>query len=450
MIKKLSARDSFTALLKRAQASLTQVPRLPLVIVTLCLVIIIALLSYFLYQKYTHAGDLKQETADLSTEIAQLKETLSKTASEYETLQNQDQKVRNDQLEANLHDLKKTYASTLVQYERILDLKDDAQSVQDQEELLAQVLTELSKDQYQEATETLGELQKSIDTLQATLAAKAQLNIPSAPASNDAPNSGYSRQSVSTDIGTYTVSLVAADLASTRVIVDTASGSDCGNDCPVLALSDYVGRNGGYAGINGSYFCPASYPSCAGKTNTFDLLVMNKDKTYFNSDNNVYSNNPAVIFFDGSIRFVGAASGWGRDTSPTGVLSNFPLLLSGGEVRFSGDGDPKKGSKGNRSFVANKSNTVYIGVVHGATVAEAAIALKALGMESALNLDSGGSTALWSGGYKVGPGRNIPNAIVFVRTANYYYSTKRLIYQFKYLYILIYFYILIHCSRSLT
>ena len=40
---------------------------------------------------------------------------------------------------------------------------------------------------------------------------------------------------------------------------------------------------------------------------------------------------------------------------------------------------------------------------------------KALGLENALNLDSGGSTALWSGGYKVGPGRNIPNAILFIR-----------------------------------
>ena len=36
-------------------------------------------------------------------------------------------------------------------------------------------------------------------------------------------------------------------------------------------------------------------------------------------------------------------------------------------------------------------------------------------MSEALNLDQGGSTALWSGGYRVGPGRNIPNAILFVR-----------------------------------
>jgi hypothetical protein len=40
--------------------------------------------------------------------------------------------------------------------------------------------------------------------------------------------------------------------------------------------------------------------------------------------------------------------------------------------------------------------------------------MKAMGMENALNLDNGGSTALWSGGYKVGPGRDLPNVILFV------------------------------------
>ena len=142
---------------------------------------------------------------------------------------------------------------------------------------------------------------------------------------------------------------------------------------------------------------------------------MNKNKYYFNSGNNVYSTNPAVIFGSGYIRFVSAASQWGRDTGVDGVLSNYPLLVNGGNISFGGDDDPKKGSKGARSFVANKGNTVYIGVVSNATVAESARVMKALGMENALNLDNGGSTALWSGGYKVGPGRDLPNAILFVK-----------------------------------
>lgn len=241
--------------------------------------------------------------------------------------------------------------------------------------------------------------------------------VPTAvPVINNAPpGAGYSRQSVSSDAGVFTVSMIAADISSTRVIVDTASPGDCGNNCPVLSLADYVSRNGAYAGVNGSYFCPVDYASCAGKTNTFDTLLMNKDKVYFNSANNVYSSNPAVIFGGGYIRFVGAASEWGRDTGIDSMISNYPLLLSGGNVAFGGDDDPKKGSKGSRSFVANKGNNVYIGVVHSATVAESARVMKAMGMENALNLDNGGSTALWSGGYKVGPGRALPNVILFVK-----------------------------------
>jgi hypothetical protein len=142
---------------------------------------------------------------------------------------------------------------------------------------------------------------------------------------------------------------------------------------------------------------------------------MNKNKRYLNSDNNVYSVVPAVIFLGGSVRFVGKSLEWGRDTGNDGVLANQPLLLMGSNIQFNGNDDPKMGSRGPRAFVGNKGNIVYIGVVQNATVVEGAHALKTLGIENAINLDSGGSTALYYNGYKLGPGRNIPNAIVFVR-----------------------------------
>jgi exopolysaccharide biosynthesis protein len=233
--------------------------------------------------------------------------------------------------------------------------------------------------------------------------------------SNNPPPSGFSVQGVSMDNGNFTVEIVAADLNSTKVIVDTASDSDCSNNCPTLPLSDYVSRSGAFAGINGSYFCPAEYPSCAGKTGSFDTLLMNKNKVYFNSSNNVYSTNPAVIFYGNSSRFVGQALEWGRDSGVDAVLSNYPLLVSGGNVAYSGGGDPKFAPKGPRGFVAVKGNMVYIGVVLNASMEDSAHVLKSLGMDNALNLDEGGSTALWDGGYKAGPGRNIPNALLFVR-----------------------------------
>jgi len=365
--------------------------------------------SILSYQAYA----LYQKTSKLEGEKQNAISQLESIEAELESLKNTDQIKRNEELKGEIADIQKTYDTAVGVYEELVKLQESTDKTDELEKLFAQALAFLSKRNYQEASSTLTALSGKISEEQNKIT--ASFVIPeNVPTNNAPPGSGYSRQQVSTDAGTFMVSLVAADIDSTRVIVDTASSSTCGNDCPVLPLATYVSRNGAYAGVNGSYFCPASYPSCVGKTNSFDLLLMNKDKTYFNSDNNVYSNNPGVIFGGGYIRFVSAVSQWGRDTSIDSMLSNYPLLVFNSGVSFGGDDDPKKGSKGNRSFVANKGNTVYIGVVHSATVAESARALKALGVENALNLDDGGSTALWSGGYKVGPGRDLPNVILFV------------------------------------
>jgi hypothetical protein len=377
--------------------------------------ILIATLGILNFFQQTEITARQQKEAALSKKLSAIDKELK-------DLQSQDQVLINKKQDEEIKNIQTTYKKTVESYESLLDLKVISKTSDDTfDKLLALSLKQLSDKNYASAEATLAQLntkmqierQKTATPIASSGGGSA--NIASIPANNNAPGSGYSRQRVKTDIGEFAVDIVAADMGSTRVIVDSASDSDCRDNCPVLSLGDYVSRNGAFAGINGSYFCPAAYPSCAGKTNSFDTLLMNKNKKYLNSDNNVYSNVPAVIFLNGSMRFVGASSEWGRDTSPNGVLANQPLVLSGGNVAFGGDGDPKKGSRGSRSFVGNKGSTAYIGVVHNATVAEVGHVLKAMGLDGALNLDSGGSTALWSGGYKVGPGRNIPNAILFVR-----------------------------------
>jgi exopolysaccharide biosynthesis protein len=331
-----------------------------------------------------------------------------------EELQNQDQLLINQSLEEKIKKIQSTYKKTADVYEELLDLKNAGGKTTQLEESLAQVFDLLSKTDYQTAETNLASLSGQIKIESQKLA--ASFKIPeSVPLINSPPASGYRRQQVPTESGTFMVSLVSADLNSTRVIVDTASESTCHNDCPVLPLSDYVSRNGAFAGINGSYFCPAAYPQCAGKTNSFDTLLMNKNKVYFNSENNVYSTVPVVVFYGNSARFIERSLDWGRATDVDAVIANQPLLLLGGQIKFSSGGDAKQGSKGSRSFIGTTGNTVYIGVVHNATVAESAVVLKTLGLENALNLDDGGSTALWSGGYKVGPGRNLPNVVLLMR-----------------------------------
>ena len=341
---------------------------------------------------------------------------LKATGAKLNYLQNQDQYKINQSLKKNIDNIQTSYKSSLGLYQRILDLKAQKQDTSDLDKEFAGSLDYLSQLNYSSGSASLALLSIDIKKQEDVLALS---QVPAATSqnvtqSNTPPGSGFSVQSVVTDNGSFTVYIIAADLNSTKVIVDTASPGDCGNNCPVLPLSDYVARSGAFAGINGSFFCPADYPSCAGKTGTFDLLVMNKNKVYFNSANNVYSTNPAVIFSGNTARFVGQALEWGRDTGVDAVLSNYPLLVSGGNVVYGGGGDAKFEQAGARGFVANKGSTVYIGDVLNATMADSAKVLKALGMDNAINLDEGGSTALWSGSYKLGPGRSIPNALLFV------------------------------------
>ncbi len=343
-----------------------------------------------------------------------LREESSTNLQKFKDLENQDQYKINQDLKKEISNIETTFGQAVSTYEDLVKLRGETKDTSKFDVQFADILSLLSKQNWATAGAELTTLNSGISDEFAKIA--ASFVIPAnVPASNAPPGSGFSQQTVSVDGTSFLVDIIAGDLGSTRVIVDTASDHDCFNNCPTLPLGDYVSRNGAYAGVNGSYFCPAEYPTCVGKTNTFDTLLMNKNKVYFNSANNVYSTVPAVIFLGGSVRFVGRSLDWGMYTSPDSLIANRPLLVSGGNIVFTGEGEPKEGNRGGRSFVANRGNTVYIGVVFNASVAESAKVLHALGMDNAINLDDGGSVALWSGGYKAGPGRNIPNAVLFVR-----------------------------------
>ena len=381
--------------------------------------IILTLLTVFLFVTITIVIiiNLNNNLNKSIFESKNLSDRLRATAVKLKDLQNQDQFKINKNLKKNIDDIQSSYKITVDLYQKILDLKSQKQDTAGLDKEFAQTLNYIADINYASASAWLKTLALDIKNKQDELAVlQAQVAAPqNITQSNTPPGSGFASQSVLVDGSSFTVYIIAADLNTTKVIVDTASDGDCANNCPALPLSDYVSRSGAFAGINGSYFCPPEYPSCAGKTNSFDLLIMNKNKTYFNSSNNVYSTNPAVIFYGNNARFVSQALEWGRDTGVDAVLSNYPLLVSSGNVAYSGGGDPKFAPKGPRTFIANKGNTAFMGIVFNASMLDSAKVLKALGMENALNLDQGGSTALWYGGYKAGPGRNMPNALLFVR-----------------------------------
>ncbi|MBP6979960.1 phosphodiester glycosidase family protein [Candidatus Curtissbacteria bacterium] len=387
-----------------------------LIILSFVSLILILVAIFAIYSLFVKNGQTTKLLDNSSIQIVALQKDLEETRKVLFNLEISDQIKVNNELNTEIKNIQKTFNEAVVVYEDIVDLRVAKINTQKIDEKFSTILKSLADKKYTDAetkiTETRALIKTENDKLTAsTIASVSTANLTS---SNSTPDSGYRRQQVSTDIGSFVVDIVTADLGSTKVIVDTASDGDCRNDCPVMSVGNYASRSGAYAAINGSYFCPASYPSCSDKKNSFDTLLMNKNKTYFNSDNNVYSTVPAVIFSSQS-RFVSQSLEWGRDTSVDGVIANQPLLTHNGQLLFGGDSDAKKTSKANRSFVGSSGNKVFMGVVYSASVAEAAKVLHTLGIQNSLNLDSGGSTAFWVGGYKAGPGRDVPNAVLFVK-----------------------------------
>lgn len=159
--------------------------------------------------------------------------------------------------------------------------------------------------------------------------------------------------------------------------------------------------------MNGTYFCPPDYSSCAGKVNTFDFPVWNnRKKKWINSDKLFWDGRGMMVFRSGSAQFHACASCAGAPSDITGGIVNYPSLLSGGNVLV-GDG-----AKGTRSGIGYGGGKLFLVVARNVSYLDLANTFKSLGATDALNLDGGGSVALYDGGYKVGPGRSLPNAVI--------------------------------------
>lgn len=340
--------------------------------------------------------------------VSTLDSQLGDKLNELTTLQNDDQVVKNASLSAEIGNIQKTYLAAHQLFEDRSDLVIAGGKTSGVDLALAKFLGLLAEKRWSEANEQGSKVRAEIDKIVAATVPKA----PTTPAtsSNTAPGSGYSRQKVSTARGEFVISLIVAPGA--RAVVETAGESDCTDNCPTKSLAEHIAASGGFAGINGAYFCPPDYPRCQGKVNSFDTLAVNgRTKSVHNRANNVYSTVPLVTMYGTSLSFYDQTLQWGVDTGSNGAIANFPRLLRDGSVA-TGD----EGSKGTRGFIGSKDGAIVIGHVFAASLADTAEVLKTLGLQNALNLDGGGSSALWiDGGYKVGPGRSLPTAIVLVR-----------------------------------
>jgi phosphodiester glycosidase len=227
---------------------------------------------------------------------------------------------------------------------------------------------------------------------------------------------GYSRLDVPTAAGTFSTYLIKERLTEVRVRTVTATLTECLSACPAKPLEQYALESGAYAGIHGSYFCPPDYAPCASKVNTYDYAVYNSALGVWLNPRHLVNPRNALAVWDGSTpTFYRRVSAYGRGPVTAGI-SNYPLLLQGGAFSDASRLDPSQLVRASRGAIAVDSTFVYLAIVASASVPETALVLQALGARDALNLDGGSSDAMWiDGGYVVGPGRQLPNAILLLK-----------------------------------
>lgn len=236
------------------------------------------------------------------------------------------------------------------------------------------------------------------------------------------------RLTVATTRGNFAIEVLTIDLANPRVkiLTDTGDSYDCTDNCTVKSLDAYVGQNGGFAGINGTYFCPKDYASCASQDGSYYWMVYNsRTGKLIHEYQNQFNSGPLVAF-DSQQRwhfylhakdFPGIAAFAGQyGSNLQAAISNGPALRYEGRnvLNESTLDDKQRTVKSNRSGIGFRGTKVFFIVSHGATVGDLGAIMEAIRMDYAINLDGGGSSAMYFGGYQAGPGRNIPNAIVAV------------------------------------
>jgi exopolysaccharide biosynthesis protein len=232
-----------------------------------------------------------------------------------------------------------------------------------------------------------------------------------------APAYGFSYQTVTNSRGTFGVYLIKMFLSEVTIKTVTANDTDCLNNCPVKTLADFIGENNAYAGMNGTYLCPPDYASCAGKVNSYDFPVYNTNLAKWI--------NPVALSWTsiGLATFIGKTPKYYRYNNlynksfVTAGISNFPILmLNGAVVDSEAEQTDYQKLKGTKGSIGTDGTYIYLALITNANVTDSAYVVQSLGERDALNLDGGGTSAMYiNGSYKVGPGRYLPNAVLLVK-----------------------------------
>ena len=196
-------------------------------------------------------------------------------------------------------------------------------------------------------------------------------------------------------------------------------------------LRNLVEKGRGVAGINGAYFIPRDYTGKPDSTNTIRIMGgdgfafsryfpdtginaifgFDADHTPILVQNNIYG--------DRSLR---GNYNSGRILEVQSGIANFPILLANGTnllPRYDAIWliPTKMKLKSTKSFICRTANNdIKMGMIEKISMMDASVLITRFGCVDAINLDNGGSLALYDKSrYIVGPGRNIMDAFVIMK-----------------------------------
>jgi len=239
----------------------------------------------------------------------------------------------------------------------------------------------------------------------------------------------YEHKKIRTSSGEFVVDMITIDLSQpgVKIITDTASNGDCVTNCPAKSLKEFAQAHKAFAAIHGAYFCPPDYSFCKSKINSTFFTFLNSatgvvqnagEVKWLKGSIYVFDTNNKPYFFPSAPDFKSLQkfeSQYGVNVAA--LFSNAPALVDHGQNIVETTRpleDKERRVKSLRGGIGVKGSMVYLVIAQKATVPDLAQIYTTLGVDSALNLDGGGSSAMfWNGKYVVGPGRSLPTAILF-------------------------------------
>ncbi len=240
----------------------------------------------------------------------------------------------------------------------------------------------------------------------------------------------YESKTISVNNESFEILLATLPKNAYEMKTLTGQNNDCGHNCVAKPLAEYVKSVNGVVGIHGSYFCPPDYSACSDQTYSYV-------SPFYNSQSGVMVNEYKMPFHEGPMVTYDSAGeyklfhrpveiGWTAEEytkkfgrALRGAVSNYPSIIENG-IRVL-ESEPTlspalRDNKSPRGVLGWDDANIYVLIVKRGTLPDVASIAQKIGMKNAINLDGGGTTAMYvKGSYVIGPGRLLPNAIVFVK-----------------------------------